>query len=263
MAHRTDNHSDLEIFRNRIWQLLESRNIKSVRQLASEFYDKKLIVVCSRKTQTADKRRKSAIDSIEHRINKHLSSDRANTLQAEYAIAYVKFFDCSFDYLYGLTKIKAYYPNVRQTCEYLELSEDSIKTLKYRGDVFNKFGQSNKRDLLNELLSSHSFRDFLSEIYEIDFMYEQLIVEKNKIQLEIENVSKQLKNSYSYLFDYTEEVEEMDFSKDDFEKLALLEKYSEKLYSLNKNYDYSKKVHKYELSEIYVKMINTLMNDEQ
>ena len=97
MAKRTENHEDLSKFKNRLWKLMEEKNYKAARDLATLLYDEGLAVVNSKDDlyNSDDEKRKNAIGSIEKKINKHLSSDDMKNVQGEFINACAGLLFCS------------------------------------------------------------------------------------------------------------------------------------------------------------------------
>lgn len=262
MAHRTANHSDLTKFGNRLYQLMESKKINTSKQLATELYDRHLIKIKSRKKHPdALSKRKSSIGSIEHKINEHINSDDNYNLSGEYANAYASYFNCSYDYLFGLTNIISYDSNVREVCDFLDLSEESINSLKYRGDVFNKYYPNNSRNILDLLLTNLSFKEFLSKIYDIDLEYENACNSKNKIEIDIKkSIPDYISNLHPDVGKYTwEDIESMNLNNDEQKAINDLSNYLKKLSSIDENYHKYYKINKYELYELYIKFINEIL----
>lgn len=109
MAHRTEDHSNLKLFRNRLWKLMEEKHIFTTKELAKILYNKKLVTVKQRHSyDDFSKIYGNAIESVDKKIQKHLRSDTADGLQGEYVIAYCNFFGCSADYLFGSIDCKTH-----------------------------------------------------------------------------------------------------------------------------------------------------------
>lgn len=107
MAHRTENHSDLTLFKNRLWKLMEEKNIYTTKELAKMLYNQKLVTV--KQKDSYDEPSKiygNAIGAIDKKIQKHLNSDTTKELQGEFVTAYCTFFGCSSDYLFGFIDCK-------------------------------------------------------------------------------------------------------------------------------------------------------------
>lgn len=45
MAHRTDDHSDIALFKNRLWKLMEEKHIYTTKALAKMLYSQQLVTV--------------------------------------------------------------------------------------------------------------------------------------------------------------------------------------------------------------------------
>ena len=262
MAHRRIDHSDLSKFGNRLWDLMACKDLDTAHKLANALYDGNYITVKQRKKhESLFDKKKSAVDSIEHKINKHINSETPSILQADYAKAYCDFFQCSYDYLFGQSTIKYIDLDIRKNCEYLDLSEESVKSLRFRGDVFNKYKPENERNLLDELLSNKDFKDFISTLYDIDLINVKYLKDKEEIENSINNrIGERIKSISPEITEYTEEdLESFDLSDKEIEELKLLSKYIEDIRNLDLKHDYDIKVYKYELSEICMAFINTLL----
>ena len=129
MAHKTDNHSDLTLFKNRLWKLMEDKNIYTTKELAKGLYDQKLVTVKQRDSYSEpSKIYGNAIGAIDKKIQKHLNADTAKELQGEFVMAYCTFFGCSSDYLFGLIDCKKH--DVQFIHNETGLSEISINYLR-------------------------------------------------------------------------------------------------------------------------------------
>ena len=102
MAYRTEDHTDLSLFKNRLWKLMENRNIFTAKDLAKKLYENGYVKVKQRQSYAdVSEMQNSAIAATEKKIQNHLKSDTAEKLQGEFLIAYCKLFSCSADYLIG------------------------------------------------------------------------------------------------------------------------------------------------------------------
>jgi hypothetical protein len=130
MAFRTLNHDDTTLFNNRLWKLMEKKNISTAKELATALYEAGLVAVKQKPNDNSDEVNKAnAIGSVEKKIQAHLNADKANRLQGEYVAAYCEFFGCSADYLFGQTEIVSGNDDVRHFCEITGLSEKAVKRL--------------------------------------------------------------------------------------------------------------------------------------
>lgn len=97
MAFKSINHDDEKIFYNRLWKLMEERNLSTARELAQALYAEEIVPVDS-----ASEDEISIIGSMTRRIQEHLNLEGTDKLQGRYVKAYCDFFGCSADYLFGL-----------------------------------------------------------------------------------------------------------------------------------------------------------------
>lgn len=124
MAFKSINHDDEKIFYNRLWKLMEERNLSTARELAQALYAEEIVPVDS-----ASEDEISIIGSMTRRIQEHLNLEGTDKLQGRYVKAYCDFFGCSADYLFGLSSIKSENPDVIRFCEATGLSEKSVRRL--------------------------------------------------------------------------------------------------------------------------------------
>ena len=104
--------------------------INSLKDLATAFYDLQLVHVNTRENFNDPQRdRNNAISSIEKKIERHINSGIITDKSGEYILAYVRFFNCSADYLLGLTPIMSSDMQIRRICERTGLSEKSVINL--------------------------------------------------------------------------------------------------------------------------------------
>ncbi len=150
--HRTADHSDLSVFANRLWLLMERNGYTSAPELAKKLYDCGLVTVEQKDTYRSEKeKRDNAIDSVRKKILKHLNSDTPRELQGEFTIAYCKLFKCDADYLLGninlptredtdINKKTGLNENAIQTLKILKRS-DYIEFINFIMKDYAKFGR--------------------------------------------------------------------------------------------------------------------------
>ena len=128
MAIRTEDHSDLKKFGNRLWYVMTGKGYTTPRALATSLYDQQLVSIKSKPGKYTRKEdiRKNAISSVEKKIVRHLHADVADDVQGEFLLAYCRHLDCSSDYLLGLTNVTSGDIEVRRICEKTGLSEKAI-----------------------------------------------------------------------------------------------------------------------------------------
>ena len=131
MATRNEKHDDLTKFGDRLWKLMEKKKIDTPRKLAIELRKNNLVDAKTRhKDYNSDEEeKKNKIGSIEKKIRKHIEATNTEKVQGEFIVAYCKYFNCSADYLFGLTDIKTDTPDIRKICELTGLTESSIKSI--------------------------------------------------------------------------------------------------------------------------------------
>ncbi len=131
MATRNENHDDLTKFGNRLWKLMEAKKIDTPRKLAIELRKNNLVDANTKHNDynSEQEEEKNKIGSIEKKIRKHIEATNTEKVQGEFIVAYSKYFNCSADYLFGLTDIKTDMPEIRKICELTGLTESSIKSI--------------------------------------------------------------------------------------------------------------------------------------
>ncbi len=131
MAIRTEDHSDMTKFGNRLWKVMKEKGYTTPRALAASLFDQHLVTVKSKpgKYIREEDIRKNAISSVEKKIVRHLHAEVADDVQGEFLLAYCKYLECSSDYLLGLTKVISGDIEVRRICEKTGLSENAVRHL--------------------------------------------------------------------------------------------------------------------------------------
>lgn len=175
------NQEGISEFGKRLYLMMERYNdaaddakkVSSPKDLAIAFYSDGLVHVNTRENFNDPSRDKwNAINSIEKKIVRHIKTGVISDKQGEYLLAYAKFFDCSTDYLLGLTPIVSSDIEVRRICELLGLSEAVVIELlrcRQNGDV----AVSGCWSLLMESSLLHSIpNDIISMGKEMQRMYQ-------------------------------------------------------------------------------------------
>ncbi len=150
-------------FGKRLMELIEDRDktidtdadkVKNIKGLATRFYDLKLVKVSEKKTFDDPKHeRNNRINSIEKKILTHVNKGVITDKQGDYLIAYSKFFECSTDFLLGLTNVKSTDIGIRSICEKTGLSEKVVMRLIRE----NKGEGRNYISLWSKMLESYVF----------------------------------------------------------------------------------------------------------
>lgn len=113
MAFKSINHDDEKIFYNRLWKLMEERNLSTARELAQALYAEEIVPVDS-----ASEDEISIIGSMTRRIQEHLNLEGTDKLQGRYVKAYCDFSDVQqitcLAYLQLKVKIQMLLDSVKQ-----------------------------------------------------------------------------------------------------------------------------------------------------
>lgn len=183
MAHRTDDHSDLTLFKNRLWKLMDEKHVYTTKELAKKLYNQKLVTV--RQKNSYDEPNKiysNAVGAIDKKIQKHLNADTAKELQGEFVIAYCTFFGCSSDYLFGFINCATH--DMQFIHDYTGLSEDTIDELN------NPISPKWISEILDKLIPMMTFKSVLLNISK----YATDLTLKKKLE---HSYHKELKQIYS------------------------------------------------------------------
>ncbi len=166
MAHRTLDHTDMNLFKNRLWKLMEEKNIDTAKKLAKRLYDNGYVSVNQKESfDEPNTIYGRAIGSVEKKILNHLNSNTPEKLQGEYAIAYCRFFGCSADYIFGNISCKTH--DVQFIQNETGLSETAISKLQ-ETKIYNDAILDNPAlpfiSILLEQLDPIHYNDILHEI---------------------------------------------------------------------------------------------------
>ena len=120
------NATDMSLFCNRLITEMQLHGYKTRRALATVLFDRGLIKVNHKPNFESEKKnRDNAIGSIEKTIQGHCGAATAEKVKSQYIVAYSTVFNCSADYLLGLSDIKNKDIEVREICEKSGLSENA------------------------------------------------------------------------------------------------------------------------------------------
>lgn len=132
MAKRTESHEDLSIFCNRLISLMVEKGpqFNSGRKLAIALYDGEFLSdMHYHKGKGESDLKQKDLYKITKNINNHMNATDVCKVSVNYLLAYSKFFECSVDYLLGLTELKTTNPKMKEICEYTGLSEKAVFNL--------------------------------------------------------------------------------------------------------------------------------------
>ena len=157
MAFRTENHDDLQLFRNRLWFLMSKSGYDAAKKLAAALIKRGLVSVRHADYTPGDAwdplQEQKDIEATRKKVERHLNADTADALQGEFARAYCQLFGCSADLLFGFITT----PTHAQTDIAAEtgLSTATVKTiLDSHKDETSKGHAAHVTHLLNILLGS-------------------------------------------------------------------------------------------------------------
>lgn len=197
--HKNQDHTDLSLFKNRLWLLMEQNQIFTAKELARRLYDNKLIAVDSR-TKDVYRKQYSPYESIEKRIQTHLNSDETDKLQGKYVSAYCKFFGCSSDFLFG--NIEHENHDLQFICDSTGLSSKAVKS------VCGLPESSTKQ--LSKLLSNEIFIDILQQLSELIGLskIERLLTEQGDKEV-LDCIDDQTVLLWKMSHEFTDVIEEL------------------------------------------------------
>lgn len=206
MVHnKSKDHSDKTLFCNRLWGLMEQRQLDTARGLATQLYDAGLVAVNQGENFNSPAvNRGNAIGSVEKKIQAHLKAKTPDKLQGEYVMAYCVFFGCSADYLFGNTDIQSGNSDVRHFCKCTGLSEKAVRRL------IEELPSDIKVDLIkfwSDVLDSNVFYGIPLEFHQMCYELGQYQAAQNQIQM-INKASKQMDNSDTFVETWRAMMEE-------------------------------------------------------
>jgi len=175
------NRDDISDFGKRLYGLIadmdsriedDSEKIKSPKGLAKKLYDQGLVHVQTKENFNSEYTNYSnAINSIEKKIVRHINTGVIKDQQGEFVIAYSKFFNCSSDYILGLSDVKSPDATVRGICDAIGFSEAVVQKLIENNNGEDAFTVACWSDLMetrlfDELPSQwYRYADQLLELY--------------------------------------------------------------------------------------------------
>ncbi len=122
------NDDSIPVLGRRLLDLMQEKGYDSPKALATALYDQGLVPVNTRVNDNDEYDiRLSAIGSIEKKIVRHIKTGLISDKTGQFILAYCKLFDCSSDYLLGLTPIRSSDIKVRRMSEMTGLDYKVIK----------------------------------------------------------------------------------------------------------------------------------------
>ena len=133
MAFKNLKLEELPEFGQKLMGLARENDIETPIEIAQTLYERcyELVKPGERKNKYGKvvKSEVNDIKSILKFVQAHLNEENAFNVHSKYVYAYSQLFECSIDYLYGITEVKSQELDVRQICEKTGLSENAVTHL--------------------------------------------------------------------------------------------------------------------------------------
>lgn len=133
MAIRNVPLNELPPFGRRLMELAIEKECDTPILLAHALYKscKDLVEPATRRNKKGQivKDEQHDIDAIRRMVQRHFNAEKAAEVQSNYLLAYSRLFDCSLDYLYGVSKVKSIDLSVQDICEKLHVDEKMVLSL--------------------------------------------------------------------------------------------------------------------------------------
>ena len=267
MAYKNTPLNEMSAFGNRLMALMKSKKgCDTPRKLATQLYEAGYLQVHHREVNNLDikgvDRKKYAIDSIEKKIQKHFHlGTTISQIQSEFILAYSKFFNCSADYLLGLTPIKSSDMEVRGICEKLCISETAVNRLLYmtgsnRNSLLWGCRAEQYQRIISSLFSAEGFVSFVTQLGELDDTY-----------LSLKNIWNELEKNYDKQFlddilkvyndgtiDYLNYPEDCQLTEEQIHALQMVNQVIDR----SRNLEESKRIRRFEVWETILALVEEL-----
>ena len=218
------NREDLSELGKRLFILMDRYNesvsqekqLHSPKDLATAIYDAGLVKVKTKEDNFNSEKinRNNAIGSVEKKIVRHMSTGVVSDKNGDYLPAYAKFFNCSTDYILGLTDIISDNMEVRQICRHLCFPEGLVLELMKCQQNGNYAVPSCWSILMGSNLLYSVPEDMIAMGNELELVYQheaelkalQYLSKKKSgpdlmdIQLDIEGMSKEVESNLSAFY---------------------------------------------------------------
>lgn len=133
MAFKNYKLEDFSGVGQRLMELARENELMTPAEIAQALYERcyELVKPGERKNKYGKvvKSEENDIKAIIKFVQAHLNEKNAYNVQSKYMFAYSRLFECSIDYLYGITKVRSYDLDIRQICEKTGLSEHAVSNL--------------------------------------------------------------------------------------------------------------------------------------
>ena len=130
MAFKNLALKDMPKLGQRLMGLEREERLETPAEIAQTLYERfyELVKPGERKNKNGKnvKSQENDIKAIIKTVQSHLNEEDAYNVQSKFMYAYSQLFDCSIDYLYGITEVKRQDMDIRQICEKTGLSEQAV-----------------------------------------------------------------------------------------------------------------------------------------
>lgn len=213
MAFKNMKLEELPKFGQRLMGLAREKDIDTPAEIAQALYERchELVKPGERKNKDGKvvKSEENDIKAIIKFVQAHLNEGNAFNVQSKYIYAYSQLFDCSIDYLYGITEVRNQNLDIRQICEKTGLSEQAVINIVDNYDDDPKVFSMTL--WWSKLLEDQAFYSIPMDW----FIYSAKVLEGQDLQKKINAINLALKETK--LDETTKTMQEM--RRDTFEKL--------------------------------------------
>lgn len=190
MAFKNLKIDELPKFGKRLMGLARENKIETPAEIAQTLYERcyELVKPGERKNKYGKvvKSEENDIKSIIKFVQTHLNEEKAYNVQSKYMYAYSQLFECSIDYLYGITEVENQELEIRQVCEKTGLSEPAVINLI---DNFCEDTEIFSNTIWwSQVLEGRTF----SNIPLVWVTYSERVLEVQDLQMEIDAMNKAL-----------------------------------------------------------------------
>lgn len=190
MAFKKLKLEEFPRFGKKLIGLARENDIETPAEIAQSLYRRcyELVKPGERKNKYGKsvKSEENDIKSIIKIVQVHLNEENAYNVQSKYMYAYSQLFECSIDYLYGITEVRSQHFDIRQICEKTGLSEKAVTHLiESHDDEPESFSFT---EWWSQVLEDRAFYD----IPTVWGAYSERVLERQDLQKKIDGNNKAL-----------------------------------------------------------------------
>ncbi|MBC2457036.1 hypothetical protein [Clostridium beijerinckii] len=190
MAFKKLKLEEFPKFGQKLMGLARENDIETPAEIAQSLYTRcyELVKPGERKNKYGKivKSEENDIKSIIKIVQVHLNEENAYNVQSKYMYAYSQLFECSIDYLYGITEVRSQHLDIRQICEKTGLSEKAVTNLIENHDNYPE--NFSVTEWWSQLLEDRAFYD----IPIVWRTYSERVLERQDLQKRIDAINKAL-----------------------------------------------------------------------